>query len=1149
MSTSAGSETQSHSHPLRALLLAQFCSAFNDNAWKLMVALLLIHQIAATVGQTGPAFEAASQTQATIAFVVFTLPLMLFSLIAGVFSDRLSKRTVIIAMKIVEVALMGAGTLVLWSNPTGGTALLVVLGAMGIHSAILSPAKYGILPELLPYEQLSMGNGLLKLWTFVAIIAGTSSGGVLLQYTETAPWQAGLILTIVAVMGAAAAYAIPRVPPARAEGGVAATLAVAWATMRTDRLLSIAIGINVVFWTIASLFGQDMLIYAKSRLALSDALSGLPMAILAIGIGIGSVLAGRLSASKIETGLIPPGAIGLALGLFVLGLIPPSLTWTLVLMGGLGVASGFINVPINALIQWRAPADRRGAVIALGNTFVFGGILAGSLGAGLLSQLGLSATEILLACAVFSLLGFLIIVWLLPNSLLRFVVALLPRVLYRLTVIGQDHIPREGGALLVLNHVSFIDGFLLIASLDRPVRFVVDEQYADHPLFKLLMKRLNVIPTSSAGTPRTILRALRSAGHALDGGELVCIFPEGQITRTGTLLPFRRGFERIVKGRTTPIIPVHLDRVWGSIFSFNRGRFLWKVPEQLPYPVTVSFGAPLPSNTTADIVRKKIQELGEAAWHLRKPGRRPLHRQFISAMRRYPFRMAMADQNRPCVSSLKALIGSIVLARALRPHWQGQDRVGVLLPPTVAAALVNVGVALCGKTIVNLNYTVGKSGLEAAVRLADLRTIVTSRVFVEKAKLDLPDGQSVIWLEDKAETIGTGQKAVATLLALFAPCRLIERACGQATPLTPDSLATIIFSSGSTGEPKGVMLSHFSIDSNCQGATQMLHLYQDERILGILPFFHSFGYMVFWFVMFNNAAMIFHPSPFDVTTIGELIRQYRLTFIVITPTFLQLYARRCTPEQFSSVRVILTGAEKLSAQLAQSIEDKFGIGPIEGYGVTECSPVIAVNCPDFRAAGYYQPASRRGTVGRPLPGISIQIVDPDSYTPLPAGASGMLLVKGPNVMEGYLGRADLTAQVMRDGWYITGDIASSDEDGFLTITDRLSRFSKIGGEMVPHGTVEEALQQAAGADSQVFAVTGLPDDRKGERLAVLHTLDESLIPDIVAKLSTTGLPNLFIPSRSQFVRVETLPVLGTGKLDLRGVKRIALERLQERAES
>ncbi|MDH5740765.1 MAG: MFS transporter, partial [Nitrospira sp.] len=701
MTTSNGPATHSHPYPLRGLLTAQFFGAFNDNAWKLMVALLAIRQVAATVGPTGPAFEAASQAQATIAFVVFNLPLMLFSLVAGVLSDRLSKRTVIIVMKVVEVTLMGAGTIVLLMDPLGGWLALIILAGMGVHSAFFSPAKYGILPELLPYAQLSLGNGLLKMWTFFAIIGGTTAGGLFLGLSQASPWLAGLVLTVLSIVGLIAAWTIPQVPAARSEGGVMVTITAAWTALRADRILRLAIGINIIFWTIASLFGQDMLIYAKSRLALSDELSGLPLAILGIGIGIGAVLAGRLSASKIEVGLILPGCLGLTGGLLGLGLIPPSLAGSLTLMAVLGIASGFINVPINALIQWRAPADRRGAVIALGNTFMFGGILAGSLGAGFLSQIGLSATDILLACAGMALVGTCIVLWLLPDSLVRFLVVLLPRLIYRVTVIGNRSVPREGPALLVPNHVSFIDGLLLVASLDRPIRFVVDSRYAEHPLLKVLMKTIRVIPISSAGTPRMILRALRSAGQALDDGELVCIFPEGQITRTGTLLPFRRGFERIAKGRTAPIIPVHLDRVWGSIFSFNHGRFLWKVPEQLPYPVTVSFGAPLPPGTTADTLRAKIHELGEAAWQLRKPSRRPLHRQFISAMRRYPFRMAMADQNRPRVSSLQALIGSIVLARTLRPYWQGQDHVGVLLPPTVATALVNVAAALCGRAIVN----------------------------------------------------------------------------------------------------------------------------------------------------------------------------------------------------------------------------------------------------------------------------------------------------------------------------------------------------------------------------------------------------------------------------------------------------------------
>ena len=320
---------------------------------------------------------------------------------------------------------------------------------------------------------------------------------------------------------------------------------------------------------------------------------------------------------------------------------------------------------------------------------------------------------------------------------------------------------------------------------------MVDAQYAERPFFRPLMKLFGVIPISSYGGLRVVLRALRNAGAAIEKGELVCIFPEGQITRTGTLLPFRRGFERIMKGRTAPIIPIHLDRVWGSIFSFDRGRFFWKLPERLPYPVTVSFGAPLPAVTPAHELRDAVRALGEAAWALRKPDRRPLHRGFIHAMRRRPFRFVMADQRRPHVSAAKALIGSIAVARALRPLWQNQRNVGMLLPPSVAGALVNVAAPLCGKTSVNLNYTVGRAGLEAAVRQAGLSTIVTSRTFIEKAKLELPAGPAIVWIEDVVERIGRKEKLFAALLAFAAPARVIERACGQNTPLSIDDLATI----------------------------------------------------------------------------------------------------------------------------------------------------------------------------------------------------------------------------------------------------------------------------------------------------------------------------------------------------------------------
>src|SRR5690349_2278669 len=529
MTVSNGSDSHSPSHPLRGLLIAQFCGAFNDNAWKLMVALLAIRQLV-SITAPGPEFETASQTQTTLAFVVFTFPLALVSTVAGLLADRVSKRTVIILMKSVEVLLMSAATVALWINPAGGILPLIVLGGMGIHSALFSPAKYGILAELLPHERLAAGNGRLEMWTFFAILTGTAAPGILMSLTGSAVWLAPLLLTALSLVGFGAAWTIPPVPPARAEGGLADTLKGAWSAIARDRMLRLAICGAVFFWTIASLFAQNILIYAKAVLLVSDWQSGLPLMMLSIGIGLGARWVGRLSQARVEYGLIPLGAAGVAVMLSVLGFVAPGLTATLTLMVVLGMSSALIFVPLNALIQWRAPHDRRGSVIAFENTCVFTGILLGSLGAGTLAAAGMSTTGIFSAAAMFTVLGTGWALWLLPEALLRAVLVMLTNSLYRLRIVGQEQVPKVGGALLVPNHVSFIDGLLLIASLDRPVRFVADAQYAEQPFFRPLMKLFGVIPVSSYGGLRVVLRALRNAGAAIEKGELVCIFPEGQIT-------------------------------------------------------------------------------------------------------------------------------------------------------------------------------------------------------------------------------------------------------------------------------------------------------------------------------------------------------------------------------------------------------------------------------------------------------------------------------------------------------------------------------------------------------------------------------------------------------------------------------------------
>ena len=418
-----------------------------------------------------------------------------------------------------------------------------------MHSAIFSPAKYGILPELIGHERLASGNGLLEMWTFLAILGGTAAGGMLLGQAGSSPWLAPLGLTVIAAIGFAASWSVPLVRPARADGGLAATLSGAWSALRADRMLRMAITGNIFFWTIASLFAQDILVYAKAVLGLSDTMAGLPLTMLSVGIGVGAVLVGRLSPSRVEYGLIPLGAIGVFLTLLVLGLTTPRLGGTVALMLVLGMASGLVFIPLNALIQWRAPADRRGSVIALENTCVFAGIMLGSLAGGALANAGLSTSGIFVATALVTATGTSWALWLLPDALVRLVLVILTHTMYRVRIVGREHVPHQGGALLVPNHVSFIDGLLLVASLDRPIRFVVDAEYVNHPLLKPFMKAFQVIPIASQGGARVVLRALRDAGRTLDEGEIVCVFPEGQITRTGSMLSFRRGFERIVKGR------------------------------------------------------------------------------------------------------------------------------------------------------------------------------------------------------------------------------------------------------------------------------------------------------------------------------------------------------------------------------------------------------------------------------------------------------------------------------------------------------------------------------------------------------------------------------------------------------------------------
>jgi acyl-[acyl-carrier-protein]-phospholipid O-acyltransferase / long-chain-fatty-acid--[acyl-carrier-protein] ligase len=526
---------------------------------------------------------------------------------------------------------------------------------------------------------------------------------------------------------------------------------------------------------------------------------------------------------------------------------------------------------------------------------------------------------------------------------------------------------------------------------------------------------------------------------------------------------------------------------------------------------------------------------------------RPVHCQFVRIAARHPFKPCIVDptnQQKPIYTYGEVLAGAKILVQKLRPILGADKMVGLWLPPSAGGAITNIAVSFLGKTAVNLNYTSSPDLVQSAIRQCRIRVVLTSRLFAHKVKLEPGPGVEVVYLEDFRKQITRWHRLKAITSVLLLPGWLQERVIGIGEH-NGDALAAVIFSSGSSGDPKGVMLSHDNIAANVESMIQTIHLTAQDRIMGVLPFFHSFGYTVtLWAPLRIGASSCYHVDPRQAKEIGELCKKYQCTIFVTTPTFLRFCLRRCEPDDFKSLRLLFCGAEKMPVSLAKDFNDKFGVTPLEGYGCTELSPAAIANVPDWEEGGVRQVGNRPGTIGRPIPGVAAKIVNPETFKDLPQGQEGLLLVYGANVMQGYLGLPEKTREVIRDGWYVTGDIAKMDEEGFITLTGRLSRFSKIGGEMVPHEKIEYQLQEILGTTERQVVVTSVPDEAKGERLVVIHLPLTGTDPrQLLQQLSSRGLPNLWVPRERDFFAIPELPVLGSGKVDLQKIKELALEKV------
>ena len=1114
------------------LLAAQALAVFDDNTFKQILMLFITARIASVTSRSA---------MISLGTALYVLPYILFSSYSGQVADRFSKRRVIISMKIVEASLLTIATVAMYIGHI--TAMLGVLFLLGIHAAFLDPAKEGILPQIFGEEDLSRANGLMQLTVYSMIVTGPVAGGLLLDAFLERPYIPVALLVGTACLGLVVATGISRVPAInpgeKFHWNAFSEFLRDFAEIRASHALFQTVLAIAYFWLLGSVYLQNVIGYGRDLLHLDNTGISWLTASVSIGVALGAFVAGKLSGDQVELGLVPIGSV--ALGVFGVYLFLAHHSYLHALIGHffLGFSGGIFIIPLQSYLQANAGEHSKGRVIATSNVLTFTGVFLGAgLFALLTGPLHLLPNQVLLVMAVISFAATVYILTVLPDFMIRLCLWLLTHTFYRIQVRGAENLPRRGPALLVCNHISYVDPFLIGACTQRFVRFLMYRHFYESAGIHWLAKLMGAIPIAQDDPPRRVVESLREAQAGLKEGNLVCIFAEGAISRSGNLLRFRRGFERITRGMDVPIIPIHLDRVWGSIFSHERGKFFFKWPRRIPYPVTISIGPALAGDSTPFQVRQAVMKLSTDAFARRDATQRPLPELFLDSARRNWRRFAMADSFGRRLNFGRTLVGAMLFRRMILERCGDENMVGVMLPPSVPTALLNLGISMAGRVPVNLNYTSSPAAIATAIERCQIKTIFTTDKLLER--LSIPRTPGMVMIEDVAKSFSSTVKIAYTTAARLLP-RFALHAWLLPRDRKLDALATVIFSSGSTGIPKGVMLSHRNIVSNVEGVQQAIAVDRNDCLLGILPFFHSFGFTDgLWLPMLSGFGVVYHANPLEARKIGELCRKFHVTILISTPTFSWKYVQICALEDFASIRLAVVGAEKMKPELAAAFKEKFGVELFEGYGCTELSPVVAVGAPGYSGPDENQPGHKTGTVGHPIPGVTVRVVNPETLADLGPDTEGMLLVKGPSVMMGYLGDPEKTKEVLaEDGWYVTGDIARVDEDGFITITDRLSRFSKIAGEMVPHIQVEDALHNALGATEPKLVVTSVPDEQKGEKLVVLHIELGMSVDDLLKKLREGTLPKLWLPRKENFFAVDALPMLGSGKLDLHRIKEMA----------
>ena len=1112
----------------------------------------------------------------TIINALILLPFILFFTPSGFLSDKYPKNKVMCVSALVSVFLCICLTIFYYN----GLFYLAFAATflMAVQSAILSPAKYGYIKDLVKKDLLTWGNGIMQATAIVAILSGIVCFSLLfealLSNIDITNYQKSDILKAIAPLGflliisaLIELYLTTKLKSftktnyqekfdfkAYFKGHL---LVSNLKLLKAHKNISLSVVGIAMFFAVSQLLLASFPTYVKEQFnELNTFKVQAIIAFSGLGIMAGSIITGRFSKNYIETGLIPLGAIILSVTTLCILSLHSTFAYS-ILFFILGMGGAFFIIPLHALIQFHAPDKTLGRILA-GNNFIQNITMLLFLIIGAIASIfDINVRYLFYFCMIVVVSCSIYVIKKIPFALARLFVTLVFRQRYRLIVRGFDKVPECGGVLLLGNHISFIDWALIQLALPRKVYFVIDREYYDKWYLHFILKIFGVIPVSAKGSKG----AIEEISNKLKSGNMVCLFPEGCLSRHGGLNTFKHGFELACKNldkKDALILPFYLRGLWGSAFSRSHLNFKQRRKSLKKRKVTIAFGDALDIHTNAVHVKTKVFELSLTAFKDQCYTLPTIGSAFLSCAKKYKSKTAIIDSTTGKISYIKMLAICMTLCRSIKREIKDQKSIGIMLPASMGGSILNIAALFASLKLVNLNFTQETKVLERCIEKAGIKTLYTSRKFIQKlSKKGINfnfDNINIIYLEDLFVTLKAhkGVFIKNLLKAYFVPTFILKYMYFKNIKNT--DVAAILFSSGSEGEPKGVMLSHLNIMSNIAQISDVIQARENESILSSLPPFHAFGMTVTMFLpLVEGILSVTHADPTDALGVAKAIARNKVSILCGTSTFLGIYARskKVDPIMFESIRVVVAGAEKLKDDVKNSFALKFKKDILEGYGATETTPVASVNLPnelDTEDFSIHR-ATKDGSVGMPLPGSAVRIVDPDTLKELPIGEDGLILIGGHQVMVGYLNDQKRTDDVIVniDGvrWYKSGDKGHIDTDGFLYIVDRYSRFAKIGGEMISLSFIEDEIDKVIDKDVVGpyirFIAVNVDDKKKGEKIVLLvsHCTSISALQESIKR---SNIKPLAMPS--DIIELDEIPLLGSGKVDFKMAKTIALKSMQ-----